>query len=57
MSWKLEDTYSKEEILEFYLNTVYFGRGAYGIEAAARAYFGNRRGDPDARPSRSCWPA
>ena len=40
MSWKLEDTYSKAEILEFYLNTVYFGRGAYGIEAAARSYFG-----------------
>jgi membrane peptidoglycan carboxypeptidase len=40
MSWKLEDSYSKEQILEFYLNTVYFGRGAYGIEAAAQAYFG-----------------
>lgn len=40
MTWKLEDTYTKEQILEFYLNTVYFGRGAYGIEAAARAYFG-----------------
>ena len=35
MTWKLEDTYSKDEILEFYLNTVYFGRGAYGVEAAA----------------------
>jgi membrane peptidoglycan carboxypeptidase len=40
MSWKLEDQYRKTEILGFYLNTVYFGRGAYGIEAAARAYFG-----------------
>jgi len=36
---KLEQRYSKDEILEFYLNTVYFGRGAYGIEAAARTYF------------------
>jgi penicillin-binding protein 1A len=36
---KLERRYSKPEILEFYLNTVYFGRGAYGIEAAARTYF------------------
>ena len=36
---KLERRYSKQEILGFYLNTIYFGRGAYGIEAAARAYF------------------
>ncbi|MGH2735740.1 MAG: transglycosylase domain-containing protein [Actinomycetota bacterium] len=37
---KLERRYSKKTILGFYLNTVYFGRGAYGIEAAARSYFG-----------------
>jgi len=36
---KLSREYSKDQILEFYLNTVYFGRGAYGIEAAAQAYF------------------
>jgi penicillin-binding protein 1A len=36
---KLERTYSKEEILQMYLNEYYFGRGAYGIAAAARAYF------------------
>jgi len=36
---KLERKYSKNKILEFYLNTVYFGRGAYGCEAAARTYF------------------
>ncbi len=36
---KLERTYSKEEILQFYLNQYYFGRGAYGISAAAKAYF------------------
>jgi membrane peptidoglycan carboxypeptidase len=42
MSLKLEDSYSKVKILDFYLNTVYFGRGAYGIEAAAQAYFGKR---------------
>jgi membrane peptidoglycan carboxypeptidase len=40
MAWKLEDTFDKRDILGFYLNTVYFGRGAYGIEAAAQAYFG-----------------
>jgi membrane peptidoglycan carboxypeptidase len=36
---KLERRNSKEEILGFYLNTIYLGRGAYGIEAAADAYF------------------
>ena len=37
---KLEDRYTKDEILQRYLNTIYYGRGAYGIAAAARAYFG-----------------
>jgi membrane peptidoglycan carboxypeptidase len=37
---KLSRQYSKDQILEFYLNRVYFGRGAYGIEAAAQVYFG-----------------
>jgi len=36
---KLEQKYSKQQILERYLNTVYFGRGAYGIQAAAKAYY------------------
>ncbi len=40
LAWKLEDQFTKTQILGFYLNTVYFGRGSYGIEAAARAYFG-----------------
>jgi membrane peptidoglycan carboxypeptidase len=40
ISLKLSRQYSKDQILESYLNTIYFGRGAYGIEAAARAYFG-----------------
>jgi membrane peptidoglycan carboxypeptidase len=35
----LEQTYSKEEILTRYLNIVYFGKGAYGIQAAAQRYF------------------
>lgn len=39
LSMKLERSEDKDQILERYLNTVYFGRGAYGIEAAARAYF------------------
>ena len=40
LSIQVEREYSKEEILEYYLNTVYFGAGAYGIEAAAMVYFG-----------------
>ena len=36
---KLERRYSKRQILGFYLNTIYLGRGAYGVEAASRAYF------------------
>lgn len=36
----LEASYSKDEILEMYLNRVYFGAGAYGVDAAARRYFG-----------------
>ena len=35
----LERRYNKEQILEFYLNNIYFGNGYYGIEAAARGYF------------------
>lgn len=37
---RMEQQYSKDEILEMYLNYVYFGGGYYGIEAAARGYFG-----------------
>lgn len=50
MAWKLDDAHSKEEILGFYLNTVPFGRGAYGIEAAGQAFFGktaNREAPPE----------
>ena len=45
---KLERTADKDEILERYLNTVYFGRNAYGIEAASRAYFDVHAADLDA---------
>ncbi|MGH8886431.1 MAG: transglycosylase domain-containing protein [Egibacteraceae bacterium] len=40
LAMKLEREYSKDQILELYLNSIYFGRGAYGIQAAAHAYFG-----------------
>jgi membrane peptidoglycan carboxypeptidase len=37
---KLDNNYSKDQILENYLNTIYYGRGAYGVESAANTYFG-----------------
>ena len=39
VSLKLQRQQSKNEVLQGYLNTIYFGRGAYGIQAAAQAYF------------------
>jgi membrane peptidoglycan carboxypeptidase len=40
LALELERRYSKDRILEMYLNQVYFGHGSYGVEAAARTYFG-----------------
>jgi penicillin-binding protein 1A len=40
LALELERHYTKDRILEMYLNQVYFGHGAYGVEAAARTYFG-----------------
>lgn len=40
LAFQIEKVYNKDEILAMYLNTVYFGRGAYGVQAAAQAYFG-----------------
>jgi penicillin-binding protein 1A len=45
LSIKVEQQWSKDEILERYLNTVYFGRGAYGIEKAAELWFGTTAQD------------
>lgn len=44
ISVKLSRDYTKDQILEWYLNTVYFGRNAYGVEAASEAYFGTSVG-------------
>jgi penicillin-binding protein 1A len=41
LAWQLEQQWSKGKILTEYLNTIYFGNGAYGIEQAARVYFGH----------------
>ena len=39
LAWQLEQRWSKDRILTAYLNTIYFGNGAYGIQQAARTYF------------------
>jgi len=51
---QIERRYSKEEILELYLNQIYFGGGAYGAEAASLLYFDKHAHDlnlPDMRAS------
>jgi penicillin-binding protein 1A len=40
LAFQIERRYTKDEILELYLNQVYFGSGAYGVEAAAQTFFG-----------------
>jgi penicillin-binding protein 1A len=44
LAYQLSHKWSKEKILAAYLNTIYFGNGAYGIEAAAQTYFGQEPG-------------
>jgi len=45
LAFQIERRYTKNEILELYLNQVYFGSGAYGVEAAARMFFGKPVGE------------
>jgi len=42
---KINREKSKDEVIGAYMNTIYFGRGAYGIDAAAQAYFGHGAAD------------
>lgn len=44
---RIEQYYTKQEILEMYLNQIYFGQGAYGVQAAAHVYFGKNVQDLD----------
>src|SRR5205823_8423673 len=41
LAWQVEQRWSKDKILTAYLNTIYFGNGAYGVEQACRVYFGH----------------
>ena len=50
LAYHLERQWSKHKILTEYLNTVYFGNGAYGVESAVRTYFGRGRDRRRAAP-------
>ena len=69
LAYHLTRKWSKQKILTEYLNSIYFGNGAYGIESAARTYFGNDHRPPRLRQARQplreraasptrprCWP-
>ncbi|MCE5202962.1 MAG: PBP1A family penicillin-binding protein [Actinomycetia bacterium] len=45
LAYRLEKNYSKDEILALYLNTIYFGHGAYGVQTASQTYFGKNVSD------------
>ena len=47
LAWRLARAYSRDEILALYLNETYYGNYAYGVEAAAQAYFGKHVGELD----------
>jgi penicillin-binding protein 1A len=60
IAYQITRKWSKERILRNYLNTIYFGNGAYGIEAAARTYFGTAHpgcGEPGRRCAQVLAPA
>src|SRR4051794_10056011 len=59
LAYHLEHKWSKQKILNQYLNTIYFGNGAYGVESAVRTYFGgrDRRYAPDERIANDVDPA
>jgi membrane peptidoglycan carboxypeptidase len=47
LAQRVEQAYTKDQILEFYLNAVYYGPGSYGIDAASDYYFGEAPSDLD----------
>ena len=55
LALQVEHRYSKDEILEFYLNRIYFGNGVYGVQTAALQYFGKMQRTLHLRKVRS-WP-
>ncbi|GIV85301.1 MAG: hypothetical protein KatS3mg052_2308 [Candidatus Roseilinea sp.] len=54
---ELTRRYTRDQILEIYLNENYYGNQAYGVEAAAQLYFGKAGERVEPWPKRRCWPA
>ena len=54
LALRIEHQYTKDQILELYLNKMYFGAGLYGAEAAAMGYFGKPAREPSRWPKRRC---
>ena len=51
LAWRIEREFTKDQILELYLNKVYFGDGLYGVEAASLGFFGKHAHDLDVEES------
>jgi len=55
LAWAMERRYTKDQILEMYLNRVYYGHGAYGLGAAVATYFGRDRRPADLTPAQAAF--
>src|SRR5919199_4419330 len=55
LAWMIENRYSKDQILEMYLNRVYYGHGAYGLGSAAKTYFGKGKEARDLTPAQAAF--
>src|SRR5262245_26402450 len=55
LAWALQRRYTKDQILEMYLNRVYYGHGAYGLASATKTYFGRDRSPKDLSPAQAAF--
>jgi membrane peptidoglycan carboxypeptidase len=55
LAYAMERRYSKDDILEMYLNRVYYGHGAYGLASATKVYFGRDRSPADLTPAQAAF--
>src|SRR5437588_7036103 len=55
LAWAMERRYTKDQILEMYLNSVFYGHGAYGLTSATKTYFGRDRSPNDLTPAQAAF--